>query len=179
MLFEAVLASKSPMIVDADALNILASRPEARDNWILTPHPGEAARLLKTKNQTIQSNRLSAVNKLLEKFGGVCVLKGAGTLIATSGEMIRVCNAGNPGMASGGMGDVLSGIIGGLVAQGLSLFDAANLGVLVHATAGDLVAAKQGERGMLALDLLPVVRKILNFGCHCEIGVFCQVRQSR
>ena len=67
MLFEAVLASKSPMIVDADALNILASRPEARDNWILTPHPGEAARLLKTKNQTIQSNRLSAVNKLLEK----------------------------------------------------------------------------------------------------------------
>ena len=162
MLFDSVLAVKKPLVVDADALNILASNCQVRDNWILTPHPGEAARLLSTTTQAIQSNRLDVVYKLQQKFGGVCVLKGAGTLVAALGEMARVCDAGNPGMASGGMGDILSGIIGGLLAQGLRSFDAAKLGVLVHATAGDLVAAEQGERGMLALDLLPVVRKILN-----------------
>ncbi|CAL7964147.1 NAD(P)HX epimerase/NAD(P)HX dehydratase [Gammaproteobacteria bacterium] len=162
MLFDSVFAVKKPLVVDADALNILTSNHQVRDNWILTPHPGEAARLLSAATQAVQSNRLDAVYKLQQKFGGVCVLKGAGTLVAAPGEMVRICDAGNPGMASGGMGDILSGIIGGLLAQGLSLFDAAKLGVLVHATAGDLVAAEQGERGMLALDLLPVVRKILN-----------------
>jgi hydroxyethylthiazole kinase-like uncharacterized protein yjeF len=162
MLFDSVLVVKKPLVVDADALNILVSNHQAHDNWVLTPHPGEAARLLSTVTQAIQSNRLDAVYKLQQKFGGVCVLKGNGTLIATSKEMIRVCDAGNPGMASGGMGDVLSGIIGGLLAQRLSLFDAAKLGVLVHAIAGDMVAAEQGERGMLALDLLQAVRKILN-----------------
>ncbi|EKE00741.1 MAG: hypothetical protein ACD_21C00284G0006 [uncultured bacterium] len=161
MLFDEVLAIKKPLVVDADALNILALNHQVRDNWILTPHPGEAAKLLHTTSQAIQSNRLVAVQKLLNKFGGVGVLKGAGTLIAASGETVRLCDAGNPGMASGGMGDILSGIIGGLLAQGLSLFDAANLGVVVHATAGDVIAAEQGERGMLALDLLPVVREIL------------------
>ena len=160
-LFSAILKVKKPLVVDADALNLLADKSYKCNNWILTPHPGEAARLLRTTPKLIQKNRLAAVQKLQHKFGGVCVLKGSGTLIATSGEMLRVCDAGNSGMASGGMGDVLSGIIGGLLAQGLSLFNAANLGVIVHATAGDLVAAKSGPVGILALDLLPVVNKIL------------------
>lgn len=165
MLFRLVVASAKLLVVDADALNILGSNHQVRSNWILTPHPGEAATLLDTTATIIQSDRLLAVNKLQQNFGGVCVLKGSGTLIATFGAMVRVCHAGNPGMASGGMGDVLSGIIGGLLAQGLDLFTAANLGVLVHATAGDCFAAEQGEVGMLALDLLPLARKILNFGC--------------
>jgi NAD(P)H-hydrate epimerase len=169
MLFCATLATKKPLVVDADALNILASdRRQVCNNWILTPHPGEAARLLNTTTQAIQANRLAAVQSLQQNFNGVCVLKGAGTLVAASGAMVRVCDAGNPGMASGGMGDILSGIIGGLLAQGLSLFNAANLGVLAHATAGDLVAREQGERGMLALDLLPMVRKILNFDSYAS-----------
>ena len=161
-LFRSVLAAKKSLVVDADALNILASNHKFCDNWILTPHPGEAARLLDTTNQNIQSDRLSAVQKIQQTFGGVCVLKGAGSLIAKAGEKTRLCDAGNPGMASGGMGDILSGIIAGLIAQGLSLFDAAKLGVLVHAMAGDLVAAKHGELGMLATDLLPEVRRMLN-----------------
>ena len=169
MLFDSSLVFKKPLVIDADALNILAANHQVYDNWVLTPHPGEAARLLNTVTQAIQYNRLDAVCKLQQKFSGVCVLKGAGTLVAASGEMVRVCDAGNPGMASGGMGDILSGIIGGLLAQGLSLFDAAKLGVLVHATAGDIVAAEQGERGMPALDLLPVVRKILNTLPVCRL----------
>ena len=155
--------SKKRLVVDADALNILATHRQMRDSWILTPHPGEAARLLRTTIKNIQADRLTAVNNLQRQFGGIAILKGAGTLVATAND-IRVCHAGNPGMASGGMGDVLSGIIGGLLAQGLNLFAAANLGVLVHAMAGDCLAAKEGEVGMLALDLLPEVRKILNFG---------------
>lgn len=162
MLFDTVLASRKPLIVDADALNILAFDRKIRDNWVLTPHPLEAARLLNTTTKIVQSNRLVTVKKLQRSFGGVSVLKGSGTLIAASNEIINVCDAGNPGMSSGGMGDILSGIIGGLVAQKLNLFDAAKLGVLVHATAGDLIEKKQGERGMLALDLLPIIKKILN-----------------
>jgi ADP-dependent NAD(P)H-hydrate dehydratase / NAD(P)H-hydrate epimerase len=162
MLFDAVLTSRNPLIIDADALNILAFDRQIRDNWILTPHPLEAARLLNTTTEIVQSNRLTTVKKLQNSFGGVSILKGAGTLIAAPNEAVYVCDAGNPGMASGGMGDILSGVIGGLVAQKLELFAAAKLGVLVHAMAGDLVAKEQGERGMLALDLLPMVRRILN-----------------
>ncbi len=161
-LLNVALKVKKPMVIDADALNILAtSRRFKKGNWVLTPHPGEAARLLKTTNQNIQTNRLKAVQSIQRTFGGISVLKGAGTLIAGVNEEIRVCDAGNPGMASAGMGDVLSGIIAGLIAQGLSLGDAANLGVLVHALAGDRLAAKKGMIGILALDLLPEVRRIL------------------
>lgn len=161
-LFDAVLKSKKPLVVDADALNILSSRRKCKNNWILTPHPGEAARLLNTETNLIQANRLTALQRIQKVFGGVSVLKGAGSLIAAKGEKIKVCDAGNPGMASAGMGDILSGMIGGFLAQDLSLFDAAKLGVLVHALAGDAVAAKQGRLGILALDLLPEVRHILS-----------------
>ncbi len=155
------LDTQLPLVVDADALNLLAREPLRRDNWILTPHPGEAARLLQCATADIVADRYQAVRELAARYGGVAVLKGAGTLIVRQGDTVRVCAAGNPGMASGGMGDVLTGVIAGLLAQGLPLFAAAQAGVLVHALAGD-AAACDGERGLLASDLLPCLRRIVN-----------------
>jgi len=159
-LFARVLESALPLVVDADALNQLALNPQTRANWILTPHPGEAARLLEKTIDEIQTNRIKAVQLLQAQYHGIIVLKGAGTLV-TNSEGVSVCTAGNPGMATAGMGDVLAGVIAALVAQGLSLQEAASLGVVVHATAGD-IAAKLGERGMMARDLLAGIRTCLN-----------------
>lgn len=155
-----VLATPLPLVVDADALNLLALHPQQRDNWILTPHPGEAARLLESDTASIQQNRVAAVQALQQKFGGISILKGSGSLIH-NGNTTYLCSAGNPGMASGGMGDVLAGVIGGLVAQKLPLETAATTAVYLHARAADL-AAKDGERGMLALDLMPYLRRLVN-----------------
>jgi ADP-dependent NAD(P)H-hydrate dehydratase / NAD(P)H-hydrate epimerase len=158
------LGIAKPMVLDADGLNLLSTISSIkiwRDNWILTPHPTEAARLLNTDTQTVQRDRFSALSLLREKFGGTCVLKGAGTLVVGEGELVGACTAGNPGMASGGMGDILSGIIGGLLAQGMEPLQAAKLGVLLHAHAGDMEAKANGARGMLAMDLLEHVRKML------------------
>ena len=149
------------MVVDADGLNLLAAEPQVRDNWILTPHVGEAARLLGQTTTVIQCDRLEAVKEIARRYGGVTVLKGAGTLIAAPNSLPGVCDKGNPGMASAGMGDILSGVIGGLLSQGLPPGDAARLGVIMHAAAGDL-AAKDGERGMIATDLLPYLRRLSN-----------------
>ncbi len=160
-LFAALSACDLPMIVDADALNMLAQAPQRRDNWILTPHPGEAARLLGVSTSAIQADRLAAVTELQARYGGIAVLKGAGTLI-TDGVKLRLSSAGNPGMASGGMGDVLSGVIAALCAQGLSLVEAAAAGVILHGLAGDSAAAAGGERGLLASDLLPELRQLMN-----------------
>jgi hydroxyethylthiazole kinase-like uncharacterized protein yjeF len=160
-LFNVVLESELPMIIDADGLNLLSRLPRKfvkRDNWILTPHPGEARNLLE---QNVQLNRLASVQQLQEKYGGVCLLKGAGTLIASRHD-VRLCPYGNPGMSVAGMGDVLSGIIGGLVAQGLAIVDAACLGAIVHSLAADNIAARQGEGGLLATQLLPEIRRLLN-----------------
>jgi NAD(P)H-hydrate epimerase len=154
--------SDQPMVIDADALNLLSTLNTSRGHWVLTPHPGEAARLLACSTSVIQSDRVSAIQQLQQRYGGVIVLKGAGTLIYDGVHTIQLCSAGNPGMGSGGMGDVLAGLIGGLIAQGLSLFDAARLGVLVHATAADQAADIDGERGLLATDLLPHIRHYLN-----------------
>ncbi|MCH6582916.1 MAG: NAD(P)H-hydrate dehydratase, partial [Proteobacteria bacterium] len=157
------LESSKPLVVDADGLNLLAPDPMKRDDWVLTPHPGEAARLLTCTSAEVQAQRFDAVRSLAERFGGVIVLKGAGTLIAESGDRdVWLCDAGNPGMASGGMGDVLTGIIAALLAQGLSRLDAARLGVWLHATAADDAARNNGEIGLLASDLLPLVRTRLN-----------------
>jgi ADP-dependent NAD(P)H-hydrate dehydratase / NAD(P)H-hydrate epimerase len=161
-LFKLAVATNKPMIIDADALNLLAEKPLRRNDWILTPHPGEAARLLHKSKHEIQANRCNTARDLQRKFGGVCILKGAGTIVANSTSMLNLCNAGNPGMASGGMGDILSGIIGGLVAQKISANDAANLAVGLHATAGDQAAKKLGERGLLALDLMPYIHLLVN-----------------
>lgn len=160
-LLNSALKSKKPLLLDADALNILAKKPMKNARWILTPHPGEAARLLKTTTNVIQRDRIRAINELQKKYGGVCVLKGAGSLVLANDKQLSLCTAGNPGMATAGMGDVLSGVIGGLAAQGIPLADAAKLGVLVHAMAGDM-AAKEGERGMIATDLMCYLRKFVN-----------------
>jgi len=160
-MLKTVLQSAHPLVVDADALNLLAAQPLMRKNWILTPHPGEAARLLQQSSDVIQQNRLTALQSIQRKYNGIVVLKGAGTLILAPDTLPALCGSGNPGMATAGMGDVLSGILGGLVAQGIPLADAAPLGVSLHAEAGDL-AAQAGERGMVALDLMPYLRVLIN-----------------
>lgn len=148
-----------PLLIDADGLNILAEiGPIYRENWILTPHPGEAARLLGISVTEIQSNRSLAASLLQKKYGGIIILKGSGTLIASEKKDLSICHAGNPGMASAGMGDLLSGIIAGLFAQGLTLLQSAELGVLLHAMAGDQVAAQFGNRVILATDLLSIIK---------------------
>ncbi len=169
-LLAAVLASELPLVVDADALNLLAQWPALRrDNWLLTPHPGEAARLLGSDTATVGRDRFAAARALQQRFGGAVILKGSGSLVA-DGDTVSVCPYGNPGMASGGMGDVLSGVLGGLLAQHLSvgdvarLFigDVARLGVCLHGRAADLAAAVAGERGLLATDLIPHLRRLAN-----------------
>jgi ADP-dependent NAD(P)H-hydrate dehydratase / NAD(P)H-hydrate epimerase len=153
-LLAAVLAIDKPMIVDADALNLLSQVPIKKSHWILTPHPGEAARLLKMTSAEIQQDRVAAIKKIQSEYGGVCVLKGAGSLVLGEDKELAICEAGNPGMATAGMGDVLSGVIGGLLGQHVPLVAAAQLGVLLHAMAGDLAAKSQGERSMIASDLI-------------------------
>ncbi len=157
----AVLTIELPLVVDADGLNLVAGSNHRRDDWVLTPHPGEAARLLGCSTAEVQADRFKAVTELAERYGGVVVLKGAGTLVADQDGMVYLCDRGNPGMAAGGMGDVLTGVIGALVAQGLEIDVAARLGVCLHAAAGDL-AARAGERGMLASDLFSPLRGLVN-----------------
>lgn len=156
------LQAKQPLVVDADALNLLAHDPIKRDNWILTPHPGEAGRLLKKTISEIQQDRLFSIQSLQQQYQGISILKGAGTLILGEKGSPVICMAGNPGMSVAGMGDVLSGIIAALIAQGLRLQEAAELAVVVHAVAGDKAALQSGERGMKASDLFPYIREILN-----------------
>ena len=160
-LFQKVVQSNKPLVCDADALNILATEKTFYDNWVLTPHPGEVSRLLKCSTDTIAADRFAAVNKLQKTYGGVAVLKGSGTLIS-NGYEITVSTNGNPGMASGGMGDVLAGMIGGLIAQGMSLHDATKAAVFFHGKAADLSAQQEGEIGLLASDLFPFIRKLIN-----------------
>jgi len=160
-LFAATLDSPKKMVIDADGLNLLAGSPQKNANWILTPHPGEAARLLNCATADIQQDRYSAASVIQARYDGIAVLKGAGTLIASKNEM-AVSSTGNPGMASGGMGDVLSGVIAGLLAQGFSLQHAAQQGVYGHGLAADMAALKYGERGLLASDLMPYLRQWVN-----------------
>ncbi|HLY52629.1 MAG TPA: NAD(P)H-hydrate dehydratase, partial [Steroidobacteraceae bacterium] len=159
---KAVLAVQKPLVVDADALNLLAESGAApREDWILTPHPGEAARLLGVSIQEIQRDRLAALDKLIERFHGTIVLKGAGTLVGARRRTPGVCERGNPGMASAGTGDVLTGAIAGILAQCRDPWAAARVGVLVHAIAGD-TAARLGERGVLASDLARELHHAVN-----------------
>ena len=163
-LLQRSLAAGKPLVLDADALNLLAAGSVggagSREDWVLTPHPGEAARLLGTDTAGVQRDRFHAVATLQERFGGVVVLKGNGSLVAGNGEML-LSDYGNPGMASGGMGDVLSGVIGALLAQGLPPLQAPALGVCLHGAAGD-IAAEEGQRGLAATDLIPCMRALLD-----------------
>ncbi len=158
-LFGAVLDTGLPMVVDADALNLLATMPERRGNWLLTPHPGEAARLLVSTTAAVQADRFTAVRELEKRYGGAIVLKGAGSVVMEE-DVLAVCPYGNPGMASGGMGDVLSGVAGALLAQGMA--QPLATAVMVHALAGDAAARASGERGLLASDLFPFLRQRVN-----------------
>lgn len=165
MLQQAV-ASGLPMVLDADALNILAEgrvvpKAQGGGRWLLTPHPAEAARLLGETTAEVQADRFAAAQTLAQRFGASIILKGAGSLVAVSGEVPGVVTDGNPGMATGGMGDVLAGILGGLIAQGLAVGDAARLGAVLHAVAADLAAADLGQRSLLATDLMPYLCQLL------------------
>lgn len=163
-LFDTVLATDLPLIIDADALNLLAQQEHKlkQQRWVLTPHPGEAGRLLGQTSQQIQQDRFAAAVTLQSQYGGIVVLKGVGTLVQSSTGPVGVCLHGNPGMATGGMGDVLTGVIAGLVAQGLSLDEAARFGVCLHSLAADDVAQTHGERGLLASDLMAPLRRRVN-----------------
>jgi ADP-dependent NAD(P)H-hydrate dehydratase / NAD(P)H-hydrate epimerase len=159
---QAVLKSGKPLVVDADALNLLAEEgAPPREGWILTPHPGEAGRLLGVAAADIQRDRLNALDRLLERFHGTIVLKGAGTLVGARGRTPGLCERGNPGMATAGTGDVLTGTITGILAQCRDPWAAARVGVLVHALAGD-AAARTGERGVLASDLVRELQHCVN-----------------
>jgi NAD(P)H-hydrate epimerase len=162
MLLDAALASSKPLLLDAAALNLLAASPrELPASTILTPHPGEASRLLGIDTAQVQADRYAAAHALAGRHGCVVVLKGAGTIVMAPQRTPYVVAAGNPGMAVGGMGDLLGGVIAALRAQGLDAFDAAACGALLHAVAGDAAAAG-GTRGMLPTDLLPWLRQCAN-----------------
>jgi NAD(P)H-hydrate epimerase len=160
-LLKVVNKDERPSVWDADALNWLAEAPAMSGNRVITPHPGEAATLLGTSTAEVQADRLVALGGLADRYGGVAVLKGSGTLISSETGAPWICTAGNPGMATPGMGDVLTGIIAALIAQGLTPEDAAAVGVEVHARAGDK-AAEKGERGLLASNLLAQLRSVIN-----------------
>ena len=157
-----VLRADKPVVVDADALNLIAEgKARARDSWILTPHPGEAGRLLGVHTDEIQKDRLTALDRLTGRYGGTVVLKGAGTLVGSRNRTPALCERGNPGMASAGMGDVLTGTIAGILAQCQDSWLSAKVGVLVHAMAGDS-AARTGERGLLASDVARELHNCVN-----------------
>jgi hydroxyethylthiazole kinase-like uncharacterized protein yjeF len=162
--FSAAIDSGKPTVLDADALNLLCNQPSAKRenaNWILTPHPGEAARLLGVSTEQVQSDRPAALTALVDRYGCIVVLKGAGTLVGAPGEIPGVCDRGNPGMASAGMGDVLTGAISGILAQCRNPWAAARVGVLAHALAGDAVA-RGGERGLLAGEVARELHSCVN-----------------
>jgi ADP-dependent NAD(P)H-hydrate dehydratase / NAD(P)H-hydrate epimerase len=159
-LFQAVMQEQKTLLIDADGLNLLANHPVQYERSILTPHPGEASRLLQCSTVEIQRDRFASVAALQKKYAGTIVLKGTGSLI-TDGNEIFVSTTGNPGMATGGMGDVLSGVIAGLLAQGMEQLSAVKMGVYIHGEAAD-IAAKDGERGLLASDLMPHLRRLVN-----------------
>jgi len=161
-LLERVLTAQQPKVLDADALNLLAASPARRDDWILTPHPGEAATLLGCSAAEVQSDRLGALQGLNERYGGVTVLKGHGSLIGRVGEIPFLIDRGNPGMATAGMGDVLTGLVAGILAQRPARPQvAAAAATFVHAVAGDRATA-QGQRGLIAGDLFAELRAVLN-----------------
>jgi len=161
LLLATVLESNLPIVIDADALNLLAERKQFSKAWVITPHPGEAGRLLDIDTEKIQQDRLKSLGSLHEKFQGPVVLKGSGTLIADTKGDFFICDTGNPGMSSGGMGDVLVGVIAGLIAQGIEINHSTKLGVCLHAGAADR-AIINGERGLLAMDLMPHLRYLVN-----------------
>ena len=149
---------KKPLVLDADGLNALAEDVALLRKLplpiILTPHPGEMGRLAKLSPDDVQRDRERITTEFAKKYNVIVVLKGHATVVASFEGTVYINDTGNPGMASGGCGDVLTGMIAGLLGQRLSLFDAARLGVYLHGLAGDLAAAARGQIGLLASDLV-------------------------
>ena len=165
-LFSAAAQAKILQVWDADALNLLSNAGlELARGSVITPHPGEAARLLGISTEQVQADRPAAARALVKKYSVVCVLKGAGSLIAGVDGELAICNHGHPAMATAGLGDVLAGVLGALLAQGMSAFDAACLAVWLHARAGE----QQGilGRGLAASDLIPAIRQLLEEHAPC------------
>lgn len=160
-LWRAVSDAGIPLVVDAEALRWLARTPRPRPDWVLTPHPGEAAALLGCSPTEVEADRFAAVRRLQQTYGGVCVLKGSGTLIAADPGPPWLCDRGTPALASGGTGDVLTGMIAALQAQGLAPPEAARVGVWAHAVAGERAAAG-ADRGLLAGDLFAPLASLIN-----------------
>ncbi len=161
-LLSQVINSDRPLLLDADALYYVAKNPLHKDNWIMTPHPGEAGYLLNTNSATIQSDRFNAIAQLHQQYGGTLVLKGSGTLVCSKHGKIAVNATGNPGLAVAGSGDVLAGVIAAIAVQGYEHDLAAQLGVALHGASGDILAQQQGELGIRATDLTPQIRSLLN-----------------
>jgi len=165
-LLSAAAQAKMPQVWDADALNLLSNAVIGlASGSVITPHPGEAARLLGISTEQVQADRPAAARAMVKKYSVVCVLKGAGTLVAGLEGELAICNHGHPAMATAGLGDVLAGVIGALLAQGMSAFDAACLAVWLHARAGE----QQGQlgRGLAASDLIPAIRQLLEEHAPC------------
>lgn len=164
MVLEHALQAHKPIVVDADGLNVFAKNRKLilpKHLAIITPHPLEAARVLHTRVEEVEANRYLTANELAQQFDCVALLKGAGTVVASQGNL-WVCENGNPGMATAGMGDVLSGVLGALLAQGMGLRLSAIYGMCLHSFAADLAAQESGERGLLATDLYPFLRHLVN-----------------
>ncbi|MBT4837360.1 MAG: NAD(P)H-hydrate dehydratase [Methylococcales bacterium] len=163
LFFSEILKSNKPLVLDADALNLLVELKIdfGKNNWVLTPHPGEAARLLDCTVKNIQHDRFKVIAELQKKYSGFIVLKGSGSLVMSPDKSMSICTDGNPGMATGGMGDILTGVIAGLIAQQFEMNVAIPLAVCIHSKAADM-AVTTGERGLLATDLLPHLRKLMN-----------------
>jgi NAD(P)H-hydrate epimerase len=145
-------------VIDADGLNALAKKPEVMKNVkapiVVTPHPGEMARLSGTTTKDIQNDRVTHARKFAAEFGVIVVLKGARTIIADPHDHIYINTTGNPGMASGGMGDVLTGMITGLISQGISPLQASTLSVFVHGLIGDAIERDRAGIGIMATDII-------------------------
>jgi len=162
LLSELLPQLEAPCVLDADALNNLTSHlavfPNMKQLPVLTPHPGEMARLLSnTSSKSINKDRIGTARSFASTHRVILVLKGANTVIANPQGHIAICPTGNPGMASAGMGDVLTGMIAGLLAQGLTAWDAARAGVYLHGLAGDIAASTIGEPGLIASDLIAAI----------------------
>ena len=160
-LCEQLVAGGRPLLMDAGALRWLQRHPVRADNWILTPHPGEAAGLLGVTGEQIQRDRLAACREIARQYGGICVLKGSGTVVGEADGIARICRLGNPGMASAGMGDVLSGLIASLAGQGYALRTAAEYGVWLQARSADQMCLKKGECGLIASDVIAQLPRLM------------------
>ena len=159
--FDFIVKYPQPKVIDADGLVFVKEKKLKQDNWVLTPHPGEAAALLNTSSKDIQKNRQLSLKNISNKFGGVIILKGHNTMIGYGENPSNICLKGNPGMATAGSGDVLAGIVSAMIGQGLSLFEASSVAVEIHANAGDL-ASMDGERGLVAGDIIDEIRGCVN-----------------